>query len=360
MALTVPAGPASMTILVPLDGSPLGEIALPYAAVLARAAGGRLVLVRAATDAVARRLASGEIAAAAERLWKGGLEVEAHVRHGRAQRIILDAARRWDADLVAMSTHGGSGAGRWLYGSVADHVLRHSPVPVLLVPAACELLWPVRPELRTRRPPRILVTLDGSEMAESVLGVACAVAAALEAELHLVRVVPRPALLPAPPRDDLPYFGYAMAAAPLPALQPTGYPSDGAAADPRRHPDVAETEDLEISITYLERVARALVGGDAADAAAARRGGRPQCPRAPGAVHTHALAGDAAREIARLARRYEVDAVAMATHGRSGLVRLALGSVATAVLQRAVAPLILVGPGARETSRAVARVLAPV
>ena len=130
------------TVLVPLDGSALAEYALPYAARLARAAGGRLVLVRAAPDAPARQRAEAELAAVAERLFTEGVPVEAHVRRGAAGDVILEGARAWAAGLIVTATHGRSGVGRWLHGSVADHVLRHAPVPVLLVSRACERRWP--------------------------------------------------------------------------------------------------------------------------------------------------------------------------------------------------------------------------
>ena len=62
-----------------------------------------------------------------------------------------------------MSTHGRSAPGRWVYGSVADRVLRRASVPALLVPANCERQWPADGPLH------VLVPLDGSDFAQEAL-----------------------------------------------------------------------------------------------------------------------------------------------------------------------------------------------
>ena len=135
------------SILVPLDGSELAERALPYATALAHRAEGRLLLPRAVQThtlpgadpgpawAVATERANAALHALAERLKGDGLQVGPHVSEDDAAHAILDAAGRQHAGLVVMSTHGRTGLGRWVYGSVADEVLRHAPCPVLLVPA---------------------------------------------------------------------------------------------------------------------------------------------------------------------------------------------------------------------------------
>ncbi|MBI3972388.1 MAG: universal stress protein [Chloroflexi bacterium] len=107
------------TILVPQDGSPLAERALPFATRVARE-GGPLILVQAAPNVAYRLEVEEPMTSLAERLWKAGVAVETHVRVGDAGEFVVDAARAWDADLIVMSTHGRSGLGRWLFGSVAD------------------------------------------------------------------------------------------------------------------------------------------------------------------------------------------------------------------------------------------------
>jgi nucleotide-binding universal stress UspA family protein len=62
-----------------------------------------------------------------------GFQVDTHVRYGDEAEEILDHAGLKDIDLIAMSSHGRSGVKRWLLGSVAEKVIRHSPKPIFLV-----------------------------------------------------------------------------------------------------------------------------------------------------------------------------------------------------------------------------------
>ena len=133
------------TVVVPLDGSALAERAVPYATQLVRHGGARLVLVRAAlahtvpgvdptdTQVAVTECAERELETAAKHLRGQGLSVETHVYYGEAAWAIADVAERQSAELLVMSTHGRGGLGRWVYGSVADKVLRGADVPVLLV-----------------------------------------------------------------------------------------------------------------------------------------------------------------------------------------------------------------------------------
>jgi nucleotide-binding universal stress UspA family protein len=69
-----------------------------------------------------------------ERLQQEGAEsVEVHLFRGHAAECIIDMASEIPDTLVAMTTHGRSGVGRWVLGSVADRVVRHSGAPVLVV-----------------------------------------------------------------------------------------------------------------------------------------------------------------------------------------------------------------------------------
>ena len=183
------------TILVPLDGSTLAEEALPDALVLARAAGARVVLMRAIPP---RRPGSAtdefdsikhELEALADRRRDEGIRVDAVVHRTFMTDVgpaICSAAEDEQAGLIVMSTHGRSGLGRWVYGSVADSVLRQAEVPVMLIRSQADHDWP------KDRTMRILVPLDGCDLAEEALGTAAELATILKAELHLVRVVERP------------------------------------------------------------------------------------------------------------------------------------------------------------------------
>jgi nucleotide-binding universal stress UspA family protein len=294
------------TILVPLDGSALAERALPYATRLARAAGGRLVLVRATG---ARPAAGGtRVAPAAEaedylRTARAGLyelapdRIGAVVYGGDAAEAVLAEVRLRRAGLIVMATHGRGGLGRALYGSVADAVLRHAPAPVLLVPAACERRWPpARPPGAEPGPPRrVLVPLDGSDLAEEALAPAGALAAALGAGLLLAQAVPFPVVASGSSQEDA---------------------SDAGGPD----------AEVGAAWRYLEEVAAPL-----------RAAGRE--------VEVRVEAGMVVPTLARIERELDVEGVAMATHGRSGLARAVLGSVATEVLHRTTAPVLLVRPG---------------
>jgi nucleotide-binding universal stress UspA family protein len=134
------------TILVPLDGSVLAELALAPAIDLAREKRARLVLLRAAeahttvadpTEAQVAVVQEAEdyLARVRARLLDGGVaEVEASV-YGRPVEAIVEAARYRRADLIVMSSHGRSGLGRLVLGSVAESVLRATPTPILLIRA---------------------------------------------------------------------------------------------------------------------------------------------------------------------------------------------------------------------------------
>src|SRR3954471_5086086 len=129
------------TIFLPLDGSALAERAIPYAASIARRSGARVVLVEAVlahtlpgidpSDAqldVTDR-AQGSLRTAVTRLEAAGVEAEPHGYYDDPVHAILDAASRERADLIVMSTHGRSGLGRMVYGSVTDQVLRRAVMP---------------------------------------------------------------------------------------------------------------------------------------------------------------------------------------------------------------------------------------
>jgi nucleotide-binding universal stress UspA family protein len=136
------------TILVPLDGSELAERALPEAADLARQPGAQLLLVRAAeahvpavvdpTEAQVRVVQEAEryLAGVQARLAATGVtDVQTSVWYGPPAYAIIEAARLRHADLIVMTTHGRSGLGRLILGSVAESVLRGTTTPILLLRA---------------------------------------------------------------------------------------------------------------------------------------------------------------------------------------------------------------------------------
>jgi nucleotide-binding universal stress UspA family protein len=133
-------------ILVPLDGSMLAEVAMWKALDLGAKDSTTISLVRAAEaytlpggDAVeaqvrAVREAEEYLAAAKRRVEQRGFgRVETHVWYGPPASAIVEAAAAQKADLIVMSTHGRSGLGRLILGSVAESVLRGTSVPTLIV-----------------------------------------------------------------------------------------------------------------------------------------------------------------------------------------------------------------------------------
>ena len=135
------------TILVPLDGSRLAEMALAPAIEMARDKDAKLVLLRAAeahttvadpTEAqvtVVREAEEYLIGVRARVLERGAAEVETSVWYGPPAEAIVEAARYRGADLIVMSSHGRTGFGRLVLGSVAETVLRSTLTPILLIRA---------------------------------------------------------------------------------------------------------------------------------------------------------------------------------------------------------------------------------
>jgi nucleotide-binding universal stress UspA family protein len=132
-------------ILVPLDGSECAEIVLPKVEKLATDLKASIALLRVAyahtfpgadpTEAEVKVVREAEeyLRKIEERLKAKGFNVDSHVRYGNDADEILDHAAQKDIDFIAMTTHGRSGVKRFLLGSVAEKILRHSPKPIFLV-----------------------------------------------------------------------------------------------------------------------------------------------------------------------------------------------------------------------------------
>jgi nucleotide-binding universal stress UspA family protein len=309
-------------LMVGLDGSMLAEAVLPLAERFARASGAQLLLVRATTgatlevvdhnssrylrysaaaatarsDPAAERAAIGEAASYLDEIAAGlrsrGIAVETIVSAGEPADVLVGQARLRHADLIFLATHGRSGLGRLLSGSVAEAVLTQSPVPVVL--ARGETAGPLAGATLGIR---LLVSLDGSVVSERALPWVRELAHSLAAELVLTRIVVT-----------------------------TGRPVSGELADfaPALSSTVPD-EDERTADWYLEGVAAQL--------------------RADGLrVTTTIRSGDPAAGILAVARDDHVTCIVMGTHGRSGLTRALLGSVALNVLRRGTLPVLLARP----------------
>lgn len=298
------------TLLVPLDGSPVAEMALPYAEAFAKATGTSIHLLsviepvprgltsrstkRAAEIEQAQREAlQGALTVAADRLGRAGLDVSLSVMDGPPAETILAAARSDTVAIVVMGTHGRGGVDRWGVGSVADTVMRASPKPMLLVrlpytPAS------QRAPLRPVTLGRLMVPLDGSALAEGSLPLAADLADATGATLTLVRVEP----------------WVTIGSAPYGAVAEFTEMEERAAAEAAR---------------YLDDVRRRL-------------------PKKVNA-ETIVLRGRPAESLIDFAQYERIDLVIMTTHGRGGVRRLVMGSVADRLV-RAGVTMLLVPAGA--------------
>jgi nucleotide-binding universal stress UspA family protein len=307
-------------VLVGLDGSPLAEYALPYVETIAGAAKADVTLLRVLPERETpvpleqeyRRMypfrlgpppspperdpsspeairydARAYVDMVARHLGERGVVSEPILVSGDAASEIVGEAQARQADLIILATHGRSGLGRWIYGSVAEAVLARSPVPLLLVRA-----W--SPELtliRAGKPAPILVPLDGSPFSEKALPLARDLARALDAEIHLVRIASSE--------------GHAV--------------PDQSAASP--------DGDAQGAAAYLDAKIERF---------------RHEGVRVSRSVRI----GHPAVRIVELAGHIEAGLIVMATHGRTGLAGTLVGSTALEVLHRGSLPVVFVRPSA--------------
>ncbi len=294
------------SILVPLDGSAFSEHALPLALSVARRSGAQLYLAhvlsgRGGLTDIAERATAASRTAYLERVAQ---QVEKQsvrapimsILTGPVAETLLEHARAIGCDLIVLTTHGRGALSRLWLGSVADVIVRRSPVPVMLVrphqPTA-----PIGAQNARRPLRRILIPLDGSPLAETIIEHSIHIGRMMDAEYTLLRVVD-PAVLGLPVHDEN------IAASTV--LQPLK--------------DRAQT--------YLDRQAEEL--------------------RSQGLqVDAIVTVGEPSARILDYARAHSIDLIAMATHGRGGFSLLLLGSVADKVLRGSSLPLLLYSPGVK-------------
>jgi nucleotide-binding universal stress UspA family protein len=309
------------SILVPLDGSLFAEQALPWALAIGRAARSKVRLVRVhqsaalpisveaaryfnSMDQAVRRSERKYLREVAGRLRRsGGPGISSALLAGPVTDTLTQYVHDSRADLVVMTTHGRGPLQRVWLGSVADHLIRHLQVPVLLI-------RPRERPLTAKRPPaikRMMVPLDGSSLAEAALTPAAALARLLDIEVVLLEVV-------APLLVNIP---------------PMGPPSIGFYEQGLK---LVQSEAEE----YLQAIAKRL--GQEGLAATSRV----------------VLGPEAAGTILEVARHSRVGLVTIATRGQGGIRRLALGSVADKVVRGAEIPVLVIRP-AKISSKTLAR-----
>lgn len=292
------------TIIVALDGSELSAHAIPYAAVMAKATGAKLLLatvweegeralITNLQDVAEGLFKEGEehweryLTGLATVLQAEGIDVDSEVLIGDAAEELLNLVDRVEASHLVIATHGRSGLSRWHYGSVASRLVREAPVPTIVVGPAVLEADQKEPAVR-----RILVPLDGSPSAESALGPALELAKKLGADLVLARAIQW--------ATQAFVFG-------VPEV------------------NVAQLdEDLtKAAESYLANVKDWL--------------------KAERKVETAVLHGPAADALISLVGAQRIDLVVMTSHARTGIARAVLGSVADRLLQ-GEAPVLLIRP----------------
>jgi nucleotide-binding universal stress UspA family protein len=298
-------------VLVPLDGSDLAAQVLPHVRVLATLFGAQVTFMRATAD----ELTSDEVGPgpdflgfAAADLASTGIATDTLVVQGRPAEAILDTAAKQAVDLIAMCTHGRGGLRRFVLGSVAANLIGNTTMPLLLVrgkPTSLENLPTQTIDYR-----KILVPLDGSPLAASVLQLVAEIAGKTGATIVLLRAMAEPA-------DEAETSNSIQIMRSMTGVAPED--GSGGTRDP-----------------YLTQVEREREGAQSSlDLAAA------DLQRSGIKVETVVEFGRAAETILRVASSQDIDLVAMGTHGRSGLQRFLLGSVADRIVRYCDAPVLL-------------------
>ena len=283
------------TILVPLDGSPESNVALPLALSLAQSRGGSIWLLRVAPESVlpddhtATHEAGECIERIARELASSGVDVHPVIREGDAAQEIVHLSRDVGADLIVMRTRGRCGLERAVFGSVAEEVLKKSSIPLVLV----------RPGgRRTSHIRKLLVPVDSSPGGAVALRTAAEFARATRASIKIVQVVvPIPMHVYAAPYD------YASA-----AFYDSAW-DDDALASARVYVDAValRLRNLGLSVDAEARMAR-----------------------------------DVAKAIVETAEQASVDLIVMSTQALTGPARALLGSVADAIVRTSHCPVLLV------------------
>ena len=303
-------------IVVPLDGSGLAEQVLPYVCFVAKYQQAQVELLRVVDEAPAHLL-HPRYGLTGSQVWQAmlsesqdylcqvqsglecvGLTVSGTVLAGvPAARIVAHADMEEDT-LIAMTTHGRSGIGRWAMGSVTDKVLRASRSPLLMVRSKAPAEIKQEVELK-----QIILPLDGSRFAEQALSHAVTLAGPRNLPVLLTGVTPMVG-------DYGNYMAYSLNVPSSANPHETWLAHDEAAAKKYLH-GVRE----RLLLHGVQSVEKRVLSGRPADA------------------------------IVDLARETPYSVVVMTTHGRSGIGRWLLGSVADKVMRGSGSPVLVVRPG---------------
>jgi len=287
-------------ILVPLDGSELGELVLPYVGEMGRRLDSEVVLLHFCTPDLERfdhvhQVYLQHIAQIVKKRTKGTVKTVALA--GRANRIIVDYAVKEDIGLIVGISRSESDTSKWAIGSTADKVIRETSKPVLIISAEGPT---VKSESNILN--KVLVSLDGSRASEAILpyvrNFTKGIRENAETEVTLLRVLP--------PSHHVP-VGEAVVTVP--------------------YTDVELSQLKEQAESYLEGIGKELE----------QDGITVHCDAVVRSVST-------ADQILDFATSKNVNLIAMSTHGRTGISRLFLGTTTDRVLHSVKIPILLIKP----------------
>lgn len=289
-------------LLIPLDGSTTAEQAIPHARPLVIKLGipAELLMVIDVADLPAPSRSTGnppiDETLGRAKSYLGGIadsfadtEVKWTIERGRPAEVIVQKAGQEPSTLISMATHGRSGLERWLLGSVTEKVLRATANPLFLIRARSD------GAAQDAALQTVVVPLDGSELAETILPDVVDLAARLGCAIVLLRVY------------QIPYSAFA-----------------GDHGQAMYNIDLLLESLRDEAVAYLEEKTAQLTAQGAAN------------------VSYVAKEGLAADEIIAVAKNMPASLIAMCTHGRSGVKRWVLGSVTEIVVRHAGGPVLVI------------------
>lgn len=304
------------TVLVPLDGSETAERALPWAKAVA-GSGAEIVLMEVTPVASTVRSIGGQVIGTAETIQEGyrlmaeqqlddaiakwfekSDKVSTTIAIGDPGEQILAVAAEKNADLIVMSSHGRGAIGRFVSGSVADRVVRHAPLPVMIV----------GPEGDIAKDPkisRIIAPVENTDLSRAALPVAGALAKLTGAPVVVMNVI-------VPTGDMTPLYPGMVGTIPASAIQDTH-------------------DQLEEAASSTVDAAVALLKNDGVDAS--------------GEIYM----GGAANSI--ISALQPGDLIVLSSHARSGLARWVIGSTSMKLIRNGQAPVVVVTRESIEAAR---------
>jgi nucleotide-binding universal stress UspA family protein len=284
-------------ILVPLDGSELAEKALPYVKNIARLKKSNVILFAVSLAIFVDRrdrLFASYLEVSAKELNEEGIKATTATSYGDVSEGIVKYANNNKIDLIVMATHGYSRTKRWLFGSVTQKVLYGTEIPVLLIKSKS-------PEVAGEFN-RILVPVDGSPFSEATFPYVVELAKNTKKEVLLLHICEPPVV---------PSYGSEP-------INPTW----------KKYRDNMWEETERLSTNYLNKTMAVL-----------KKKGLKIKSRV-----IKAQSGEVAKTIMQTSKEENIDLIAIATQGRTGVKGWVYGSVANKIVEDSLQPVLLIRP----------------